>query len=208
MIRVRMKRRSNKPEAKKPLLMIKETVIRWQMMLYHSFDMIHTSSEFFSQSLSRAKGVCPYTPGLYTSPRLLEGISRSWCSKHFKSGTPDLFSSPGCSPSRQEMNSVSLFSFSNHSLLSSSSSPTCSDEQQFSSSDSNRNEPDASSVINPLESENKFVQNDLQAISLHSTPYHSNHPFSKRLHAQIVSAGQSFTAVVRLLRTYNPCHKS
>ena len=149
MIRVRMKRRSNKPEAKKPLLMIKETVIRWQMMLYHSFDMIHTSSEFFSQSLSRAKGVCPYTPGLYTSPRLLEGISRSWCSKHFKSGTPDLFSSPGCSPSRQEMNSVSLFSFSNHSLLSSSSSPTCSDEQEFTSSDSNRNEPDASSVINP-----------------------------------------------------------
>ena len=68
------------------------------------------------------------------------------------------------------MNSVSLFSFSNHSLLSSSSSPICSDEQQFSSSVSNRNEPDASSVINSLESENKFVQNDLQAISLHSSP--------------------------------------
>ena len=109
---------------------------------------MHTSSEFFSQSLSLAKGLCPYTPGLYSSPRLLEGKSRSWFSKQ-SSGTPDLFSSPGCSPSRQEMNSVSLFSFSNHSLLSSSSSPICSDEQQFSSSDSNRNEPDASSVITP-----------------------------------------------------------
>ena len=106
------------------------------------------------------------------------------------------------------MNSVSLFSFSNHSLLSSLSSPVCSDEQQFMSSDSNRNEPDASSVIKPLESENKFAQNDLQAISLHSTPYHSNHPFSKRLHTRIVYAGRSFTAVVRLSRTYNPRHKS
>ena len=86
-------------------------------MLNHSFEMMHTS-EFFSQSLCRAKGVCPYTPGLYSSPRLLEGKSRSWCSKHL-SGKPDLFSSPGCSPSRQEMNSVSLFSCSNHSLLSS-----------------------------------------------------------------------------------------
>ena len=84
--------------------------------LNHSFEMMHTSSEFFSQSLSRAKGVCPYTPGLYSSPRLLEGKSRSWCSKHL-SGKADLFSSPGCSPSRQEMNSVSLFSCSNHSLL-------------------------------------------------------------------------------------------
>jgi len=121
-------------------------------MLNHSFEMMHTSSEFFLQSLSRTKGVCLYTPGLYSSPRLLKGKSRSWCSKHL-SGTPHLFSSPGC---RQEMNSVSLFSFSNHSLLSSLSSPICSDEQQFSSSDSNRNEPDASSVINSLESENKF----------------------------------------------------
>ena len=110
--------------------------------------MMHTSSEFFSLFLSRAKGVCPNTPGLYSSPTLLEGKSRSWCSKHL-SGTPDLFSFPGYSPSRKEMNSVSLFSFSNHSLLSSSSSPICSDEQQFSSSDSNRNEPDASSVITP-----------------------------------------------------------
>ena len=108
---------------------------------------MHTSSEFFSLFLSCAKGVCPNTLGLYSSPRLLEGKSRSWCSKHFKSGTPDLFSFPGCSPSRKEMNSVSLFSFSNHSLLSSSSSPICSDEQQFSSSVSNRSEPDASSVI-------------------------------------------------------------
>ena len=150
--------------------------------------MMHTY-EFFSQSLSRAKGVCPYTPGLYSSPRLLEGKSRSWCSKHL-SGTPDLFSFPGCSPSRKEMNSVSLFSFSNHSLLSSSSSSIFSDEQQFTSSNWNRNEPDASSVINPLESENKFVQNDLHVISMHSTPYHSNHP-SKRLHRLRTPAGVS-----------------
>ena len=117
-------------------------------MFNHSFKVMHTYPELFSQSLSRAKGVCPDTPDLYSSPRFLTGNSRSWCSKHL-SGTPDLFSSPGCSPCRQEMNSVSLFSFSNHSLVSSSSSPICSDEQQFSSSDSNRNEPDASSVINP-----------------------------------------------------------
>ena len=124
-------------------------------MLNHSFKVMHTSPELFSQSLSRAKGVCPDTPDLYSSPRFLTGNSRSWCSKHL-SGTPDLFSSPGCSPCRQEMNSVSFFSCSNHSLLSSSSSPLvlCSVEQPVSSSDSNRNEPDASSVVNHLGSEN------------------------------------------------------
>ena len=36
-------------------------------MLNHSFEMMHTSSEFFSQYLSRAKGVCPYKPGFYLS---------------------------------------------------------------------------------------------------------------------------------------------
>ena len=46
-------------------------------MLNHSFEMMHTSSEFFSQSLSRAKAVCPYTPGLHFSPGLLEGKSLS-----------------------------------------------------------------------------------------------------------------------------------
>ena len=122
-------------------------------VLNYSFEMMHTFSELFSQSLSRAKGFCSDTPDLYSFPRLLKGNSRSWCSKHL-SGTPDLFSSPGCSPCRQEMNSVSLFSCSNHLLLSSSSSPLCSVEQPVSYSDSNRNEPDASSVINHLESEN------------------------------------------------------
>ena len=87
-------------------------------MLNYTFEMMHTSPELFSQSLSRAKGVCPDTPGLYSSPRLLKGESRSWCSKDL-SGTPDLFSSPGCSPIRQEMNSVSLSSCSYHWLLSS-----------------------------------------------------------------------------------------
>ena len=113
--------------------------------------------------MSRAKGVCPDTPCLYSSPRLLNGESLSWCSKHL-SGTPDLFSSPNCSPSGQEMNSVSLFSCSNHSLLSSSSSSLRLVEQPVSSSGSNRNEPDASSVINQRDSEKRFVQNDEQAI--------------------------------------------
>ena len=158
-------------------------------MLNYSFEMMHTSHELFSQSLSHAKGVFPDTPDLYSSPRLFKGKSRSWSSKHL-SGTPELFSSPGWSPSRQEMNSVSLFSCSNHSLFSSSSSPLCLVEKPASSSDSNRNESDASSVINHLESENKFVQNDLQAISSHSTPYHSSYP-SKRLHRMCTPAGVS-----------------
>ena len=91
-------------------------------MLNCFFEMMRTSPNLFSlsRSLSRANGVCPDTPCLYSSPRLLNGESLSWCSKHF-SGTPDLFSSPNCSPSGQEINSVSLFSCSNHSLLSSSS---------------------------------------------------------------------------------------
>ena len=152
--------------------------------------MMHTSSEFFSLFLSRAKGVCPNTPGLYSSPRVLEGKSRSWCSKHL-SGTRDLFSSPGCSPRRQEMNSVSLFSCSNHSLFSSSSSsPLLLVEQPVSSSHSNRNEPDAPSVINQSKSENRFVQNDEQAISFHSTPCYANRT-SKRLHRMCTPVGVS-----------------
>ena len=83
---------------------------------------LNKRSDLFSQSLSRAKGVCPDTPCLYSSPKLLKGESHSWCSKHF-SETLGVFSSPNCSPSGQEMNSVSLSSCSNHSLLSSSSSP-------------------------------------------------------------------------------------
>ena len=88
------------------------------------------------------------------------------------------------------MNSVSLFSCSNHSLFSSSSSPLRLVEKPALSSDSNRNEPDACSVINHLESENKCVQNDLQTISLHSTPYHSNYP-SKLFHRMCTPAGVS-----------------
>ena len=121
MIRIRMKRRSNQREAKK-LPLVKETVIRFGTddMLNYFFEMMHMSPDLFSQSLSRAKGVRPDTPGLYSAPRRLKGKSRSWCSKHF-GGTPDLFFSPNCSPNRQEMNSVSLSCCSNHSLLSSSS---------------------------------------------------------------------------------------
>ena len=143
----------------------------------------------FSQSLSRAKGVSRDTPCLYSSPRLLNGESLSWCSKHF-SGTLDLFSSPNCSPSKQEVNSVSLFSCSNHSLLSFSSSPLRLVEQPASSLDSNRNELDAPSVINQSKSENRFVQNDEQAISFHSTPRYANRT-SKRLHRMCTPAGVS-----------------
>ena len=79
------------------------------------------------------------------------------------------------------MNSVSLFSCSNHSLLSSSSSPLLLVEQPASFSDSNRNES---------ESENRFVQNDEQAISFHSTPCYANRT-SKRLHRMCTPAGVS-----------------
>ena len=158
-------------------------------VLNDSFEMMHTSPNLFSQSLSRAKVIRSDTPYLYSSPKLLKDDSHSWCSKHF-SGTPDLFSFPNCSPSRQEMNSVSLFSCSNHSLFSSSSSPLRLVEQPASSSDSIRNEPDAPSVINQGESENRFVQNDEQAISFHSTPRYANRT-SKRLHRMCTPAGVS-----------------
>ena len=158
-------------------------------MLNDSFEMMHTSPNLFSQSLSRAKVIRSDTPYLYSSPKLLKDDSHSWCSKHF-SGTPDLFSSPNCSPSRQEMNSVSLFSCSNHSLFSSSSSPLLLVEQPASSSDSDRNEPDAPSIINQSKSENRFAQNDEQAISFHSTPCYTNRT-SKRLHRTCTPAGVS-----------------
>ena len=158
-------------------------------MLNDSFEMMHTSPDLFSQSLSRAKVISSDTPYLYYSPRLLKDESHSWCSKHF-SGTPDLFSSSNCSPTRQEMNSVSLFSCSNNSLFSSSSSPLLLVEQPASSSESNRKEPDAPSVINQRESENRFVQNDEQAISFHSTPCYANRT-SKLLHRMCTPAGVS-----------------
>ena len=104
--------------------------------------------------------------------------------------TFDLFSFPNCSPSKQEVNSVSLFSCSNHSLLSFSSSPLRLVEQPASSLDSNRNELDAPSVINQSKSENRFVQNDEQAISFHSTPCYANRT-SRRLHRMCTPAGVS-----------------
>ena len=154
-----------------------------------SFEMMQTSPDLFSQSLSRAKVIRSHTPYLYSSSRLLKGESHCWCSKHL-SATPDLFSSPNCSPSGQEMNSVSLFSCSNHSLLSPSSSPPRLVEQPASSSDSNRNKPDAPPVINQSESENRLNQNDEQAISFHSTPCSANRT-SKRLHRMWTPAGVS-----------------
>ena len=155
--------------------------------------MMHISSDLFSQSLSRSKVIRCDTPYLYSSPTLLKGECHSWCSKHL-SGTHDLFSSPKYSPSGQEMNSVSLFSSSNHLLLSPSSSPLRLVEQPASSSDSNINEPDAPSVINQRESENRFVQNDEQAISFHSTPCWTPccaNRTCKRLHRMCTPAGVS-----------------
>ena len=90
----------------------------------------------------------------------------------------------------QEINLVSLFSSSNHLLLSPSSSPLCLVEQPASSSDSNRSEPDAPSVINQSKSENRFVQNDEQVIIFHSTPCYANRT-SGRLHRMCTPAGVS-----------------
>ena len=151
--------------------------------------MMHTSPDLFSQSLSRAKGVCPDTSCLYSSPKFLKVQSHTWCSKHF-SGTPDLFSSPTLLSQQAGNELVSLSSCSNHSLVSSSSSPLRLVEQPASSSDSNRNELDLLSVINQSESENRFVQNDEQAISLHSTPRYTNRT-SKRLHRMCTPTGVS-----------------
>ena len=158
-------------------------------MFIDSFEIMHTPPDLFSQSLSRAKVIPSDTPNLYSYPRLLTGESHSWYSKPF-GGTPDLFSSPNCSPSGQEMNSVSLFSCSNHSLLSPSSSLPRLVEKPASSSDSNRNKPDAPPVINQRESENWFVQHDEQAITFHSTPCSANRT-SKRLHRMWTPAGVS-----------------
>ena len=158
-------------------------------MLNDSFEMMHISSDLFSQSLSRSKVIRCDTPYLYSSPTLLKGECHSWCSKHL-SGTPDLFSSPNYSPSGQEMNSVSLFSSSNHLLLSPSSSPLLLVEQPASSSDSDTNELDAPSVINQSESENRFVQNGEQAITFHSTPCYGNRT-SKRLPRMCTPTGVS-----------------
>ena len=58
-------------------------------------------------------------------------------------------------------------------------------------SDSNRNEPDAPSVINQHKSENRFVQNDEQAIIFfNSTPCYANRT-SKRLHRLCTPTGVS-----------------
>lgn len=117
MIRTKVKWRSNKPEAKE-LLLIKETVICWQMTYWIIVLRGCARPLTFFHNLCLKRRVFVLTH--YSSPRLFKGESHSWCSKHF-SGTPDLFSSPSCSPSRQEINSLSLFSCSNHLLHSSSS---------------------------------------------------------------------------------------
>ena len=74
-------------------------------ILNNSFETMRSSPDSFSQSLSQAKGVCP---DIVTTFIFFSKTLQSWIPffvfKHF-SGTPDLFSYPSCSPSRQEINS-------------------------------------------------------------------------------------------------------
>ena len=91
-----------------------------------SFEVMTSSPDLFSHSVTPMKENCCETPELFSSPRPFKDESRSSYTKHL-SGTPDLFLSTRDprththSRSRQEMNSVSLFSCPDHSHLSSSS---------------------------------------------------------------------------------------
>ena len=95
-------------------------------MAFDSFEVMTSSPNLFSQSVTPMEQNCCETPELFSSPRPFNGESRSFYTKHL-SGTPDLFLSTRdprthtYSRSRQEMNSVSLFSCPDHSHLSSSS---------------------------------------------------------------------------------------
>ena len=113
-------------------------------MLNYFFEMMHTSPDlFFTISVLSEGCLSWHTMFIFLSKTLERWIPFLVFSKHF-SGSPDLFSYPNCSSSRQEMNSVSSFSCSNHSPLSSSSSSLRLVEQPVSSLGPNRNEPDAS----------------------------------------------------------------
>ena len=177
-------------------------------MSNNSFEMMASSPDLFSQSLSCVEEVCYETPNLFSSPKLISGESRrSRCTKHLIT-TPDLFSysrSP-CSRthscSRQGMNSVSLFSCSDHSHLS-SSSPLSSLARSASLPISNENEADTQLIIKHREVENKFVRNS-QTVSFHSTPYNVNLS-SKRLHKMWTPAGVS--PLLSDFRGTSPCNE-
>ena len=132
-----------------------------------------SSPVLFSQSLSRVEQNCSKTPDLFSSPGVSDGEPFSSCSKNL-SKTPDLFSSPRSSPnhthsvSRQEMNSVSLFSSSDHSHLSSSSSFS-SPARPTSFPVSSENEAHTPPITNSYEIGNQFDKN-LQTACFHSTP--------------------------------------
>ena len=176
-------------------------------MSNNSFEMM-ASPDLFSQSLSCVEEVCYETPNLFSSPKLISGESRrSRCTKHLIT-TTDLFSysrSP-CSRthscSRQEMNSVSLFSCSDHSHLS-FSSPLSSFARSASLPISNENEADTQPIIKHREVENKFVRNS-QTVSFHSTPYDVNLS-SKRLHKIWTPAGVS--PLLSDFRGTSPCNE-
>ena len=170
-------------------------------MLHNSFEMMSCSGDLFSQSLSRMEENCSKTPDLFSSPRLFNGESRSCCIKHL-SVTPDLFPSPRSpsshthSRSRQEMNSVSLFSCSDHSHLASSSRfPAL--VRSTSLPGSSENEADAPPTINHRGNENS------QTVSFYSTPYRFHLP-SKILHKAWTPAGVS--PMISDSRGRSPCN--
>ena len=133
-----------------------------------------SSPALFSQSLSRVEQNCSKTPDLFSSPGVFNGETCSCCSKRL-SRTPNLFSSPRSPPnhthsvSRQEMSSVSLFSSSDHSHLS-SSSPFPSHARPTSFPVSSENEAHTLPITNNFEIGNQFDKN-FQTACFHSTPY-------------------------------------
>ena len=113
------------------------------------------SPDLFSQSLSVVEG-CSKTADLFSSPRLVEGKTRSRCTHG--SATPDLFSPPTSfaiharSCTKEELHSVLLFSGSDCSHLA-----MC------------ENEAASLSSVSHCDAENEFNRSSL--VNLHSTPY-------------------------------------
>ena len=137
------------------------------------------SPELFSQSLSVTEECCSKTPDLFSSPRMVNGESRSRCTEH--STTPDLFSSSRGftvhtrSCTKEELNSVSLFSSSEFSYHYSASSPSTRAEQQASFPSpvhlaAYGNEAASPPNIGHRDVNNKLERNSLP-LSFHSTPY-------------------------------------
>ena len=128
-------------------------------MLTNSCDLMTStpfSPDLFSQSLSGVER-CSKTADLFSSPRLVEGETRSRCSHG--SATPDLFSPPTSfavhapSCSKEELHSVLLFSSSECSHLA-----VC------------ENEAASLSNVSHCDAENEFNRR-ARLVNLHSTPY-------------------------------------